>query len=73
VLTVSGERKESTEQKDGQKILRQERSLSSFRREVVLPGNINADQVTADYKAGVLTITLPKTAQQKNSDVNEIK
>ncbi len=73
VLTVSGERKESAEQKDGEKILMQERSSSAFSREVVLPRSVDADKVTAEYKAGVLTITLPKTEKDKEVRKIEIK
>jgi HSP20 family protein len=73
VLTVSGERKESVEKKDGEKILMQERSSSAFRREVMLPKSVDADKVVAVYKAGVLTITLPKTEQDKGVRKIEIK
>ena len=73
VLSVSGERKTITEQKDDEKVLVQERSLSSFGREVVLPCDVDAANVTASYHAGVLTITLPKTEQQKESHVIAIQ
>ena len=73
LLTVSGERRKTVEQKDDEKIISQERVFSSFRREVVLPGDVDVDHVTAEYKAGVLTVTLPKTAEQKESHVISIK
>jgi HSP20 family protein len=73
LLTVSGERKGSIEKKDDEHVLMQERSVSSFRREVVLPSNVDADHVTAEYKAGVLTITLPKTEQDETTRKIEIK
>ncbi len=71
VLSVSGEQKKSKEKKKGEKILVQERSVSAFNREVVLPKGVDADAVTAEYKAGVLTVTLPKT--EKDKDVRKIK
>lgn len=71
VLSVSGEQKKSNEKKKGERILLQERSVSSFAREVVLPKGVDADAVSAEYKAGVLTITLPKT--EKDKDVRKIK
>ncbi len=71
VLSVSGEQKKSKEQKTDEKILLQERSVSSFAREVVLPASVDVDAVSAEYKAGVLTITLPKT--EKGKDACKIK
>lgn len=71
VLAVSGSRKHSTEKKKDEKILMQERSVNSFSREVVLPKSVDTDSVSAEYKAGVLTITLPKT--EKDKEVRKIK
>ncbi len=73
VLAVSGSRKQSTEKKKGEKILMQERSVNSFSREVVLPRSVDTDGVSAEYKAGVLTITLPKTEKDKEVRKIEIK
>lgn len=74
VLTVSGERKASTNKdNDKGKVLVQERSLSEFSRQVVLPKAVNADQVTAEYKNGVLNITLPKTEKDQEAQKIEIK
>lgn len=74
ILTVSGERKTSTEKDNDQgKVLVQERSLSEFSRQVVLPKTVNADQVSAEYKNGVLTITLPKTEKDQQSQKIEIQ
>ena len=41
-----------------------------FREEVTLPGDVNADQASAEYHDGVLTLTLPKTERAK---VRQIK
>ena len=73
VLAVSGSRKQSAEKKKGEKILMQERSVNSFSREVVLPRSVDTDGVSAEYKAGVLTITLPKTEKDKEVRKIEIK
>ena len=73
VLAVSGSRKLSTEKKKDEKILMQERSVSSFSREVVLPKSVDTDAVSAEYKNGVLTITLPKTEKDKKVQKIEIK
>jgi HSP20 family protein len=59
-LTISGEKKAEQEEK-GQNYYRMERSYGSFRRTIPLPYEIEADKVEAQFKKGVLTITLPKT------------
>ena len=41
-----------------------------FREEVTLPGDVNADQASAEYHDGILTLTLPKTERAK---VRQIK
>lgn len=62
-LTLSGERKAES---PGQVTWhRRERGMGKFLRTVDLPVEIDADQVKADYKDGVLTVTLPKAATAK--------
>jgi HSP20 family protein len=62
VLTISGEKK--TEKEDeGKNYHRIERSYGSFKRCVSLPGEVESDKVEAAFKNGVLTVTLPKTAE----------
>jgi HSP20 family protein len=68
VLTISGERKQETEVKDGEYV-RTERAYGRFQRQVTLPQPVNADAVKAAYKDGVLTITLPKTAEAKPKQI----
>lgn len=60
-LTLKGERKEP-ELKEGT-WHRQERGFGCFSRNVQLPQDVDPDQVTAEFKHGVLTITLPKKAE----------
>ena len=59
VLTLKGEKHE--EREDRGRGWR-ERSYGSFYRTIQLPGEVDADKVTAAYKKGILTIRLPKTA-----------
>ena len=70
-LTISGERKSEQKHQDGQ-VYRSERFYGRFQRTVTLPTPVAADKVKAQYKDGVLTITLPKTeeAKPKQIDVN---
>jgi HSP20 family protein len=57
-LTVKGERK--FEQPQGKGYHRIERSYGTFARSFTLPNTVDSEHVRADYKHGVLTITLPK-------------
>jgi HSP20 family protein len=61
VLTISGEKKVENEHKD-ENYHHVERSYGAFKRSFRLPVEVEADQVDATYKNGVLTITLPKSA-----------
>jgi HSP20 family protein len=61
-LTIKGEKKEEKEDK-GKDYYRMERSYGSFTRTIPLPGEIDTDKVKAEFKKGVLTVTLPKTAK----------
>ena len=62
VLTISGEKKEETEEEDG-KFYRTERRFGSFRRSVALPASVNSEKVKAEYEAGVVTVRLPKAEE----------
>jgi HSP20 family protein len=64
VLTVSGERKFQSEQREGES-LRSERSFGAFSRSITLPSAVNAEGVKATYEDGVLTVTLPKAEEAK--------
>lgn len=59
-LTISAEHKECSENKDGKNsYIRKERSCGSYMRGFELNG-IKSDEISAEYKDGVLTLTLPK-------------
>jgi HSP20 family protein len=68
LLTVSGERKEEHEQK-GKTYHRVERRYGSFSRSVTLPCPVQEDEVAAEYRDGVLAITLPKTDEAKSKKI----
>lgn len=70
MLTVRGEKR--NERKDEQAHL-VERSYGSFQRTVQLPFAPNANEVKASFTDGVLTITLPKTAQKEKSQRIEVR
>jgi len=58
-LSLKGERKFESEEK-AKGYHRIERSYGSFARYFSLPDTVEPDKVKADYKNGVLTVTLPK-------------
>ncbi len=64
VLTVTGERKEQKEEK-GKTWHRVECRTGSFARSVMLPCPVQEETAAAEYRDGVLTVTLPKTEDAK--------
>ncbi|NPV05917.1 MAG: Hsp20/alpha crystallin family protein [Syntrophaceae bacterium] len=64
-LILKGEKREEKEEK-GKNYWHSERRFGSFRREIPLPeGGVDESKVKAEFKDGVLTITLPKTEEAK--------
>lgn len=64
-LTIKGEKKQEHEEK-GNGFHRVERSYGSFQRMIPLPQEVDAEQVTANFQKGVLTITLPKLPEMQS-------
>lgn len=64
VLTLSGERKQQKEIKDEQ-FHRLERSYGKFVRSFTLPVGIDTDRIKAEFRDGLLTLTLPKAEEAK--------
>ncbi len=70
VLTISGERKKSEDEKSN--YVRQERIHGKFARSFTLADEIDTEKISADYKNGILTIKLAiaEKAKPKEIDVN---
>jgi HSP20 family protein len=67
-LTIRGERKfEQTVKEDN--YLRIERNYGSFSRSFGLPNTVNTEAIKADYKNGVLSVELPKSAESKPKQI----
>lgn len=64
VLTIEGERKLEKEEKT-ERFHRIERGYGKFVRRFALPNEVDADHVTAEFKDGVLTVRVPKSANAK--------
>ena len=63
-LYLKGERKFEKEVKE-QNYHRVERSYGSFARSFSLPNSISTDKVKAEFKDGLLTLTMPKREEAK--------
>ncbi len=66
-LTISGERKRETS--NSEKAERTERYVGTFRRSITLPARVDANKVTATYRDGILTVTLPKAEEAKPKQI----
>ena len=71
VLNVSGSREKQTEE-EGKTYRRVERRHGTFRRSFSLGEDIDTDKVEAEYKDGVLRITIPKAEKIRPKKI-EIK
>jgi HSP20 family protein len=67
-LSLKGERKFEKEE-HGKGYHRIERSFGSFARYFSIPDTVDTEKVQADYKSGVLTVTLPKKEVAKPKTV----
>ena len=72
-LVLKGEKQEEKEEKSKDYYLK-ERQFGSFERTFAVPDGVDASKIAAEFKNGVLTVTLPKTAEaQKPVQKVEIK
>jgi HSP20 family protein len=72
VLAVSYDTKnESEESKDGYR--RKEFSFSAFSRSFYIPENVNREKIEANYKDGVLSVSLPKQDEEKTKITRTIE
>lgn len=67
LLTIAGERQSSSG--EGENAERTERFSGKFRRSISLPTRVDSGKVSATYKDGILTVTLPKAEEAKPKKV----
>jgi HSP20 family protein len=72
VLTISSEHKNESEE-NGNGYKRKEFSYSAFSRSFYIPENVNKDKIEANYKDGVLTLSLPKQDEDKSKITRKIE
>ena len=68
-LSIAGERKNERKVEEAG-LYRSERFFGRFQRTVTLPAPVAGDKVKAEYKDGILTITLPKTEEAKPKQID---
>lgn len=68
ILSIRGERKFEKEVSENN-YLRVERSYGSFSRSFSLANTVNAEAIKADYKNGVLTLSIPKREEAKPKQI----
>ncbi len=67
-VSISGERKLENKTED-KGTIKSEFYYGKFQRVIPLPARVQNTNVTAEYKDGILNLTLPKTEQEKNKVV----
>jgi HSP20 family protein len=68
VLTITGERKAADD--EGRKFQRVERLFGQFQRRFRLPKEAEADAISAEYKNGLLTISIPKSEKVMGREIS---
>lgn len=70
VLTISGEKRRHPEDIKPEAFHRSERAAGKFVRTIELPVEVDADHVKAEYKHGILMMTLPKAEAAKPKQIS---
>lgn len=68
VLTVHGQKRQVAEERT-ERVHRYERTYGEFERTFSLPASVDANNISASYEHGILTITLPKVEQAKPREI----
>ncbi len=66
-IAIRGEKRDEKEEKSGDYYLR-ERQFGSFERTFALPDGVDADKIEARFSKGVLTVSLPKSAEAQKPE-----
>jgi len=68
ILTIRGERRQE-KQESNKRFHRVERSYGTFLRTFMLPDDVAAEQLKAEFKDGLLLVHAPKTGKPKSKTV----
>ena len=67
ILTIRGEKRDEKEEKQKDYYVR-ERNFGSFERSFQVPGDVDPDKISANFKKGVLTLMLPKSVEAQKAE-----
>jgi len=67
ILTIKGEKQDEKEEKKKDYYMR-ERSFGSFERTFAVPDGVDSDKIEASFKKGLLSVTLPKSAEAQKAE-----
>jgi len=68
-LLIEG-KKEEEKKEENESYLRVERSYGNFRRVFNFDSQLDSKKVNAEFKDGILTVTLPKTEKEKPKEID---
>jgi HSP20 family protein len=68
-LSISGERKSDDKLMEAE-VYRAERFFGRFQRTITLPTQVAVEKIKAQYKDGVLSVTLPKAEEAKPKHID---
>ena len=68
MLTLRGEKRQVSEQKD-ERLYRSERRYGSFARGIRLPASVDAANVAATFRNGVVTVVMPKAQEARGRTI----
>jgi len=68
VLSIRGQKREERKE-EGESYHITERRYGSFSRSLELPAGVESENIAAEYKNGVLRLTLPKTPEAKEKEI----
>ena len=68
LLTIASKREQESEREEQGYVIRERRG-GAFKRSFVLPQDADAEQISARYQAGLLTVTVPKTAKARPKQI----
>ncbi len=73
LLTISSEKEFKNEDKEDGRFVRREFGYASFKRTFTLPESVEADKIKANYKEGILQISIPKKEEAKQKPPKQIE
>jgi HSP20 family protein len=68
LLIIRGEKKQEAEERS-ERVHRYERSYGSFERAFALPSTVDGEKISAEYRNGVLTVTVPKAERARPREI----